>query len=192
MQPVGRPSNLPEQESSIGIFVALMLIIVLIIAGAAYGIVQVQRGLDQMYLPSKASASLTSSDGEARNLPPIMVVGNPAHGKDLFNMSCYVCHGPTGSGVPTLGANLRQSKFVRTRTDKQLITFIKSGRQPGDPNTVFNGTMPPKGGNPMLDDIGIQDVIAYIRTLQAADAGITVGDPSASSASTARYTSNVE
>ncbi len=147
-------------QQPIGLLVGLILIVIGMIAGAAYGIVQMQRGIDAMY---------AKPDGPLAPLPTAVkatIVGNPVHGRELFNMSCYVCHGPTGSGVPGLGAPLQRSKFVAGRSDPQLITFIKMGRQPGDPNTVSNGTMPPKGGNPLLDDAGLQDVVAFIRTLQ--------------------------
>jgi len=107
--------------------------------------------------------------------------GDATHGKQLFNMSCFVCHGPTGAGVPGLGANLRESKFVAAKTDDALIAFIKVGRQPGDPNTVLNLTMPPKGGNPALDDKSLVDVVAFLRTLQAeAKASASAAQPGAS------------
>lgn len=105
--------------------------------------------------------------------------GDPAHGKVLFNVSCFVCHSPVGAGVPGLGPTLRESKFVAAHDDAQLVAFIAAGRQPGDPNSVMNGTMPPKGANPDLDGPGLADVVAYIRTLQAdARQGPTIGSAS--------------
>ena len=94
-------------------------------------------------------------------------VGNWKHGRDLFGMTCITCHGPDGGGIPKLGANLRESKFVAARTDDQLIDFIKHGRQPGEPNSVLGLAMPPKGGNPALSDDNLHDIIAFIRALQA-------------------------
>ena len=82
-------------------------------------------------------------------------------------MSCFVCHGPTGTGVPGLGPSLRQSKFVASRGDEPLAAFIKVGREPNDPNSLLHLTMPPKGGNPALDDTGLRDVASFVRTLQA-------------------------
>jgi mono/diheme cytochrome c family protein len=188
MSTVDSKSPSHSTGSTFGLNVGLFVVIILIAAGAALGIVQMQRGVDQLYkLPKPAElVDARFPEATAAQLPPIIVVGNPAHGRELFNMSCYVCHGPTGAGVPALGANLRLSKFIRTRTDQQLITFIKTGRQPGDPFTVFNGTMPPKGGNPMLDDAGLQDVVAYIRTLQQSAQAVTSNIGSVSSASTLR------
>lgn len=99
--------------------------------------------------------------------------GDPRRGREVFNTICIACHGPTGAGVEKLGANLRQSRFVSRKTDAELIDFIKKGRQPGEPNSVLGLMMPPKGGNPALDDKSLKDVVAFIRTLQA-EAGVSV------------------
>ena len=96
-----------------------------------------------------------------------VAAGDPQHGRELFGMTCIACHGPSGSGIPNLGANLRESKFVASKTDPQLVDFIKRGRQPGEPGSVLGLMMPPKGGNPTLDDAGLRDIVAFIRTLQA-------------------------
>jgi disulfide bond formation protein DsbB len=93
--------------------------------------------------------------------------GNWKHGRELFGTTCITCHGPDGGGLPHLGANLRESKFVSGHTDDQLLEFVKRGRQPGEPNSVLGLTMPPKGGNPALNDGNLRDIIAFIRTLQA-------------------------
>jgi glucose/arabinose dehydrogenase/mono/diheme cytochrome c family protein len=89
------------------------------------------------------------------------------NGRELFNVTCIACHGVHGQGIPNLGANLQQSRFVAQTGDDALISFIKTGRVPGDPKSVLNLTMPPRGGNPSLDDAGIRDIVAYLRTLQS-------------------------
>ena len=88
-------------------------------------------------------------------------------GRELFNVTCIACHGVHGQGIPNLGANLQQSRFIAQTPDDTLASFIKTGRVPGDPKSVLNLTMPPKGGNPSLDDAGIRDIVAYLRTLQS-------------------------
>ena len=93
--------------------------------------------------------------------------GDPQHGRELFGMTCIACHGPSGAGIPHLGANLRESKFVAGKTDAQLVEFLKKGRQPGEPGSVLGLMMPPKGGNPALDDASLRDIVAFIRSLQA-------------------------
>jgi disulfide bond formation protein DsbB len=58
------------------------------------------------------------------------------------------------------------SDFVATRTDAELVAFIKSGRSVDDPLNTTGVAMPPKGGNPALTDADLADIVAYIRSLQ--------------------------
>jgi mono/diheme cytochrome c family protein len=90
-------------------------------------------------------------------------------GKRVYS-SCMTCHGAKGTGVAKMGADLVHSKFVSSKSDEELVAFVKQGRQPGDPQSVMNLSMPAKGGNPALKDNQIQDVIVYIRSLQQAAA----------------------
>jgi mono/diheme cytochrome c family protein len=101
---------------------------------------------------------------------------DPNRGKTVFSQTCFACHGPTGAGIPGVGAPLRTSKFVASRSDEQLLNFVKVGRQPFDADTVLHLTMPPKGGNPTLDDYSIRDAIAFIRTLQKEES-VATGKP---------------
>src|SRR6185503_3672777 len=77
--------------------------------------------------------------------------GDPGAGQTLF-ASCAACHGPTGGGIPGLGKDLTSSEFVSGKTDDELISFIKVGRDPSDPLNTTGIAMPPKGGNPALSD----------------------------------------
>jgi disulfide bond formation protein DsbB len=86
-------------------------------------------------------------------------------GKRVY-ASCIACHAKDGSGMRGMGADLLHSGFVKRKTDAELREFIKSGRAPGAPDSVMNMNMPPKGGNPALKDAQIDDVIAYLRSLQ--------------------------
>ena len=104
---------------------------------------------------------------------------DPNRGKTVFSQTCFACHGPTGAGIPGVGAPLRTSKFIASHSDDQLLNFVKTGRQPFDAETVLHLTMPPKGGNPALDDNSIRDAISFIRTLQKEEAAST-GKPIAS------------
>lgn len=91
-------------------------------------------------------------------------------GKRVF-ASCMTCHGRDGTGVKMMGADLLHSEFVKSKTDEELVEFIKKGRQPGDPESKMNLNMPAKGGNPSLKDNQLQDVVVYIRSLQQAASG---------------------
>ncbi|HQY87024.1 MAG TPA: c-type cytochrome, partial [Tepidisphaeraceae bacterium] len=87
-------------------------------------------------------------------------------GKRVY-MNCIACHGKDGAGLKNLGADLLHSKFVSTSSDEALLAFIKTGRVASDPASILKLNMPAKGGNPALKDNQIQDVIAYVRSLQA-------------------------
>ena len=78
------------------------------------------------------------------------VNGDVAHGKALFATHCATCHGPHGTAVHILNRQwLTQAKvpFIRYA--------ITKGRAP----------TPMKGFADLLGDKGIEDVIAYLRSL---------------------------
>ena len=89
-------------------------------------------------------------------------------GRRRFAVSCIACHGPEGQGIPHTGADLTHSTFIAKHNDAALAAFIATGRLPGDPNSVLGLIMPPKGGDPSLDDAGIRQIVAYLRVLNAA------------------------
>lgn len=91
--------------------------------------------------------------------------GDAANGEVLFGKSCIACHGPGGIGVQGLGKDMTTSEFIASKTDDELLEFVKVGRAPDDPLNTTGVLMPPKGGNPAFTDEDMIDVIAYIRTL---------------------------
>lgn len=92
-------------------------------------------------------------------------VGNPANGQARFTL-CAGCHGLGGEGVKGLGKPLANSEFVAGLKDAELVDFIKKGRAIDDPANTSGVAMPPKGGNPALNDNDLLDIVAFIRTLQ--------------------------
>ena len=96
---------------------------------------------------------------------PHDVALNPARGEKIVRETCSSCHGKDMRGMPKAGVNLLASQFVHDTDDKDLVTFLKSGRQPFDPQSRTNVQMPPRGGNPTLTDDMLRDVVAYLRTL---------------------------
>lgn len=93
------------------------------------------------------------------------VTGDAAAGETLFAGTCSSCHGVDAKGLPGLGKDLTTSAFLTDQTDQQLIEFIKVGRPASDPLNTTGIDMPPKGGNPALDDQDIADIVAYLRTI---------------------------
>ncbi len=67
-------------------------------------------------------------------------------------------------GVTGLGKALIGSEFVNDKSDRDLVEFLKVGRGPSDPLNTTGVEMPPKGGNPSLDDDELFDIVAFIRS----------------------------
>ena len=80
--------------------------------------------------------------------------------------ACASCHGADGTGVTGLGKNLVGSEFMTSISDSDLATLIKTGRPTSDPANTTGVDMPPKGGNPALNDEKIDGLVAYIRSIQ--------------------------
>lgn len=87
-------------------------------------------------------------------------------GQILYSVACVACHGPDAAGIPGLGSSLRDSEFVRSRSDADLLAFIIQGRPIDHPDNTSGVAMPPRAGMPNLQDNQIASIIAYIRTLK--------------------------
>jgi cytochrome c oxidase subunit 3 len=95
----------------------------------------------------------------------VIAHGDAEKGKVLWNATCRSCHGANGEGVPGQGTVLNTSAFVYDHDDTELLEFVKVGRPANAPDSILQLEMPPKGGNPMLKDSAILDIVAYMRTL---------------------------
>lgn len=104
----------------------------------------------------------------------VVMHGDATKGMNLWNATCRSCHGAIGEGIPGQGTVLNTSTFVLDHTDAELVEFVKVGRTANAPDSIMQLQMPPKGGNPMLKDDGLHDIIAYLRTLQIQPAGDVV------------------
>ena len=112
-------------------------------------------------------AASTAAEAPADDAAPAASSGDAAHGKELF-VTCAACHGPDAKGLPNLGKDITASAFVKDKTDDELVAFLKVGRDAGDPLNTTGVAMPPKGGNPVLVDADLLDLVAYMRELQGA------------------------
>jgi len=117
------------------------------------------------FLPKRAELASPTAHGAPG--PAVAHVGDAAQGKRIFLGTCAACHAPDGSGVKGQGQNLRDSVFLKDKTDAQALTFVKSGRQPFDPESKLHLAMPARGGNPALSDASLLDAIAYVREFQS-------------------------
>jgi len=108
-----------------------------------------------------AVAQVHSSPNGEIAIPP-----DPENGRSLFGQTCTACHGANAQGLPHMGVDLRASKFVAQQTDVQLLSFLKTGRQPKDPKSVRGLLMPARGGNSSLVDMELYDIVAFLRVVQ--------------------------
>jgi len=114
------------------------------------------------FLPKRTEGVATVKHGA----PAETHIGDAANGKRVFLGTCAACHAPDGSGVKGQGQNLRDSAFLKDKTDEQALAFVKTGRQPFDPDSKLHLSMPARGGNPSLSDASLLDAIAYVRELE--------------------------
>jgi mono/diheme cytochrome c family protein len=132
-----------------------------------------------LLLVGGGTALLAVSGGARRGsqgvAPPVATVVQPAQGAagdadagwERYIESCSACHGAEGQGMPNQGVSLRASPFLAERSDAELLSFIKAGRQPTDVGSTMRMLMPPKGGNAALSDAQLLDIVAHLRTLQS-------------------------
>lgn len=135
----------------------LLTIILLIIV---FGLVACGRR-DNAEVESAANSSAATAPTD---MP--LPVGDLVKGKELFSQTCVACHGPVGEGVPNLGKDMTTSEFIASKTDAELVEFIKVGRDTSDPLNTTNVAMPAKGGNPALSDQDLVDIVTFVRSLQ--------------------------
>ena len=109
----------------------------------------------------------TAASGGGEAAAPV-VADNAAmtEGHELFKMTCAVCHGQNGEGMPALGKNLNANEFVKTSSDGDLVAFMIEGRPATHPDNTRGIDMPPKGGNPALTSEDLAKIVTYVRSLQ--------------------------
>jgi disulfide bond formation protein DsbB len=88
-----------------------------------------------------------------------------AEGKAIFDRVCATCHGKDANGLPKLGKGLRNNEFTKSKSDAELLEFLKMGRPATDPLNTTGVDMPPKGGDPSIQEADLKNVIAFLRTL---------------------------
>lgn len=87
------------------------------------------------------------------------VISKGVTGKETFEKTCIACHGADGKGAFPGTPDFTSSDGALSKTDDVLIDHISNGFQsPGSPMA-----MPPKGGNPNLNNADIRAVLEYIR-----------------------------
>lgn len=127
----------------------------------------------RLFLPAiaLAAAAMLAACGGGGGQPaaaptPAGLGGNPDNGKAKFATTCTSCHGPDAKGMTGLGKDLHNNQFIAGLSDQQAVDFLKKGRPATDPLNTTKVDMPPKGGNPALNDQDLADIVAFLRTLK--------------------------
>lgn len=89
-----------------------------------------------------------------------------AQGQRLFRGTCATCHGYDAQGMPMLGKDLRHNEFVAGLDDAELVEFLREGRPANHPLNERRVEMPPRGGNPALEDEDLRLIGLYMRSVQ--------------------------
>jgi mono/diheme cytochrome c family protein len=108
----------------------------------------------------------TTDSPAATEAPVATPSGDAAAGEALFQASCTACHGVDAMGIDGLGKAIPGSEFIVATSEDDLVAFVKTGRSVSDPENTTGVDMPPKGGNPALDDTDLIDLVAYLKSLQ--------------------------
>ena len=116
-----------------------------------------------------AESEVVSSFGSAQALVESDLF---RHGREVFAMSCTACHTEDGGARTGLGKDVVSGVFSAGATDHELADMIRSGRPSSHPLNTTGIDMPPRGGNPALNDGDIKHIVAFIRGQQAIRRGV--------------------
>jgi mono/diheme cytochrome c family protein len=98
-------------------------------------------------------------------LPPGVTAQMVKEGETLYKGAglCSACHGPDGKGIPSLGADLTDGKWIHSKGSydeivKQIIAGVTADK------STTGVVMPPKGGT-TITDAQVKAIAAYVWTL---------------------------
>jgi len=114
--------------------------------------------------PAHAQPPASESFEAAESIQLALANADAVRGRTLWIDSCRACHGIRGEGIPGQGKSFRGSAFIPAQSDEGLIAFIKIGRPAAHPLNSTGIAMPSKGGNPLLTDQDLADIVAHLRT----------------------------
>ena len=110
-------------------------------------------------------ALLVAACGGGGPAPTPTPSGDATAGKEAYLKTCIGCHGADAKGMPNLGKDLTTSEFVKSKTDQEMVDFLKVGRPASDPLNTQGVDMPPKGGNPALSETDLKNIVAFLRSI---------------------------
>ncbi len=134
-----------------------------------WNVVAYLRSLQNIEEPEIDVATVASADdAPAVDAEAMLRAATAGVGREQYRASCAACHGQRGEGVQGVGLPLVGSAFVSGSSDGELAALVMSGRPIWHADNQTGMDMPPKGGNPTLTSAQIEDIVKYIRELNAA------------------------
>ncbi len=162
--------NAPNEDRSVGRRQSDMnSLVALLVVSLLLGLIAAGTVGGAMATNFRVSAPL-----RARNMREEIIAGKYSldlaaikRGRTEYLKTCTACHGPNGEAKPKLGKDLRTSEFIAGKSDIQMVMFLKLGRNTWEKDNTTGVAMPPKGGNPMVTDQHLADIVQFMRFLQA-------------------------
>lgn len=98
-------------------------------------------------------------------LPPGVTAQMVKEGETLFKGAglCSACHGPDGKGIPNLGGDLTDAKWIHSKGSYDEIVKQITAGVTADKSTT-GVAMPPKGGS-AITNTQVKAVAAYVWSL---------------------------
>jgi len=122
-----------------------------------------------LLIGGSVSAQATAS------LPAGVTPATVSTGEALFKSVglCFACHGMDAKGLPGVGANLTDDKWLHNDgTFESILQQILEGVPPG--TSESGAVMPPKGGS-VIDDGQARAIAAYVWSLSHGRAAVEAG-----------------
>ena len=120
-------------------------------------------------------ASLSGMSGFVHAQAPAATEEQLAEGKKNYMTTCFVCHQPTGLGLPSVFPPLTKSPYVNGSPERLAAIILKGNTGPftveGKP---YNNVMIPQEAT--LDDAKIASVMTYVRASFGNTAGPVAAD----------------
>lgn len=150
----GRPAT---TSATVPIWIVLLLLVLLFLGGVYFD------HHSGWFNPSVYAPYVSAS--ELENYQPVSgEAAFAAHGKEVFDRTCGVCHGTDGMGKPNQAPPLAGSKWVNAKGVTRLIHIPQTGLHGAVEvkGKVWNLNMPPMGAP--LSDSDLAAVLTYIRS----------------------------
>jgi mono/diheme cytochrome c family protein len=110
-------------------------------------------------------ASFTVGGGEADTLAALISHGERVYQGKVGGALCATCHGPEAKGVPGIGPDLTDGKWLHGDGSREFLrAIIRTGVSRPKATAAV---MPPYGGSPLKPD-QLEAVAAYIHSLNTA------------------------